>query len=245
MIKKTPLSSGSSDSTPICFVLPFGTTAEGFPFIIGAVVLVAALVIYLIWRYEKKRTEQFREMAKDAGLPFFPKGDGSLRKRLEHFHLFSQGRCRKIRNMLHGETNDVELAVLDYRYTVGSGKHSRTYRQSVIYFCSPTLCLPHFALRPEVLFHKIGTAFGYQDIDFEDHPEFSSMYLLRGRDETSIREFFDDKLLAFFEAEKKISVEGGSDQIVFYRHKKRIRPEELHRFMDEGFRVFTLFNRKS
>ena len=58
------------------------------------------------------------------------------------------------------------------RYVTGGGKHTRVIRQTVIYFRSPQLHLPEFALRPENLFHKMGAAFGYQDIDFDSHRKF-------------------------------------------------------------------------
>ena len=143
--------------------------------------------------------------------------------------------------MLHGENQNTELAIFDYRYTTGSGKNSTTSKQTVIYFRSPTLDLPHFAVRPEGIFHKIGGAFGYQDIDFQAHPQFSQMYLLRGNDEPRIRELFGEERIAFFESHPKISVEGADNQLVFYRRRKRSKPEGVRQFMDEGFRVFTLF----
>ena len=216
---------------------------EGGPFwipVIGMLLLVG-LVIYLARRAAKKRTALFEQVAQDLGLPFFPLGDDLLLDRLGNFHLFSQGRGKKIVNMLHGETDDVELAIFDYRYTTGGGKNSQTHRQSVIYFRSQALNLPKFAVRPEGLFHKISGAFGYQDIDFETHPQFSKGYLLRGDDEAGVRQLFNDELLTFFQSHQKMSVEGGGDQLVFYRQRSRIKPDEVQRFMEEGFGVFTLF----
>jgi len=207
--------------------------------LIGGPLLCA--VFYFARRREKKRTEQFRRSATEVGLPFFPAGDDFLFERLQCFHLFSQGRRKKITNMLHGEANGVELAILDYRYTIAGGEQSRTYKQSVIYFGSSNLGLPQFAARPERMFHKIGGAFGYQDIDFEDHPDFSRAYLLRGDDESRIREFFNSELLTFFETQQKISVEAGGDQLIFYRGGKRIKPDEVQRFIHEGFQIFGRF----
>lgn len=211
------------------------------PFIVVGIVLAIGSLGLLWWRSEKQRTEQFEQIAQDLGLPYFPKGDSSLQEGLSHFHLFSQGRSRKIRNMMHGESSGVQLAIFDYRYTVGGGNNSRTYKQSVVYFQSPALSLPQFAVRPEGFFHKVGGAFGYQDIDFESHPEFSKTYLLRGENESAIRECFDDDLLTFFETQSKISVEGVGDQLMFYRSGKRIKPGEIQQFMQDGFHVFAQF----
>ena len=192
-------------------------------------------------RLEEKRTMQLTAIAHKLNLQFSPEGDDSLLERLNHFHLLSQGHSGRIWNMLHGETNNVELAVFDYRYLTGSGTHFSVYNQSVIYFRSPKLNLPQFAVRPEGIFHKIGSVLGYKDIDFESHPHFSKKYLLRGDDESVIRALFNNELLNYFESQQNISVEGGADQLVFYWAEKLIEHEEAERFMDEGFQVFEQF----
>ena len=184
---------------------------------------------------------QLTAIAHKLNLQFSPEGDDSLLERLNHFHLLSQGHSGRIWNMLHGETNNVELAVFDYRYLTGSGTHFSVYNQSVIYFRSPKLNLPQFAVRPEGIFHKIGSVLGYKDIDFESHPHFSKKYLLRGDDESVIRALFNNELLNYFESQQNISVEGGADQLVFYWAEKLIEHEEAERFMDEGFQVFEQF----
>ena len=215
-------------------------------------ILIAAVVLLVVWarhEHEKRRTEQLRLTAEQMGRPFSPTGDGALIERLSGFHLFSQGRARKIRNLLHGvsekigATEQVEAEVFEYRYTVGGGQHSRTVTQSVMCFRSPELNLPRFALRPENLFHKLGTVVGYQDIDFDTHPRFSASYALRGHDEQQVREVFGAEVLAFFEAQDGVSTEGSGNQLIFYRGKKRIRPEDVSSFIEEGFRVFQLFKR--
>jgi hypothetical protein len=83
--------------------------------------------------------------------------------------------------------------------------------------------------------------FGFQDIDFESHPRFSSSYLLRGSSEYKIRKLFTDEVLAFFENEPGLSVEGCSQQIIIYRAAKREKPEEMRSFFEEMFRVYSLF----
>ena len=102
---------------------------------------------------------------------------------------------------------------------------------------TPRLDLPRFALRP-------GTVVGYQeDIDFSAHPRFSASYVLRGQDEKKVRDVFGAEVLAFFEAQDGVSTEGSGNQLIFYRFGKRIRPEDVHSFIEEGFQVFQLFKR--
>lgn len=210
------------------------------PIILGAIAIMA-FIVFGCWLASKKRTEGFKGAAEQLKLPFYPKGDDLLIGRLNQFHLFSKGRSKKIINMLHGESNGVELAIFDYRYTVGHGKHTRTHYQTAIFFCSPMLSLTPFEMRPETVFHKVAGLFGHQDIDFESHPRFSRKYLLRGEDEPRVRELFTPAVLSFVESQKKICVEGGGDQLVFYRHSVKIKPAATREFMQEGMNVFALF----
>ena len=207
-------------------------------FIIGAVIGGIILISHL---QDKKRTEKLRQVADEMGLPFYPQGNDSLIGELSNFPLFSQGRSKKIKNMLHGETSEVEVGIFDFRYTTGGGKSSHTYRQTVAYFRSTDLNCPDFALRPEHLFHRIGGVFGYQDIDFESHPLFSKSYLLRGNSEHKIRNLFNEEALAFFEHQSGLSVEGNGERLIFYRASKRVEPGEIRSFFKEGFRVYGLF----
>src|SRR2546422_3151571 len=47
--------------------------------------------------------------------------------------------------------------------------------------------LPTFMLTPEDLRAKLAVLFGGQDVDFDDSPEFSRRYRLRGTDEDAVR----------------------------------------------------------
>jgi len=212
--------------------------------IIAALVLVGggvALAIALGMAHERKRTEGLKAVAEAMGFTFHPKGDDSIRSRLSGFHLFSLRCSERVRNMMHGETNGIECAVFDYQYTTGGGKNSHTWRQSVMCFWSPKLALPSFSLRPEHIFHKIGSVFGYQDIDFEGRPAFSSAYLLKGDNEEAVRRLFDDAALSFYEGERGVSTEGEGDCLIYFRPNKRVKPDQVRTFMENGFRVFGIF----
>ena len=125
-------------------------------------------------------------------------------------------------------------------FTTQSGQHSTTHYQTVMLFESQELRFADFELRPEHLFHKIGGAFGYQDIDFDDSPEFSKQYLLRGPDEGAVRDLFDRPARNYLENQKKVSAEGAGGRLVFYRMGKRVKPEELRDFIKDGVQLLTL-----
>ena len=144
---------------------------------------------------------------------------------------------------MSGKLDGADVMVFGYTYTVGGGKSSSTYRQTVLCFHSSKLTLPTFELCPEHLLHKIAGVFGYQDIDISSYPDFSKSYLLRWNDETSIRKVFSPMVISHFEKNKGLSVEANGDTLIFYRQSKRVRPAEIKDFLGEGRAVFGLFRR--
>lgn len=216
-----------------------------FP-ILFFVAVAAVIGLVVIWgiRQERKRTEALKQAAEGFGFEFAPGGDPVLQSWLDKFHLFSQGRARTMSNVLRGRTRDLDVAVFDYKFTVGHGKHARTHQTSVICFRADDLNLPAFCLRPESFWHRIGESlFGGHDIDFESHPAFSKGYLLKGKDEAAIRGLFADDVLDHYEATPGVSTEADGDVLVFYRHSARIDPAKVRGFMEEGFAVLGLFRR--
>jgi len=203
------------------------------------------------WKGSEQRTKEFKRISEQLGMTFSARVKGRAKDRATPpVPLFYEGHSRVITNMLHGDSEllgfaeEFEVRIFAYEFTVGSGKSSSTWMQSVICFQSPQLNLPKFQLRPEHFFDKIGSKLGYQDIDFESHPtavEFSKKYLLRGKDEQKIRALFTDEVLAFFAGQDKICVEGFSSHLCFYRARKLIEPEDIPEFMKNGFKMFQLF----
>jgi hypothetical protein len=212
-----------------------------FPFlIIAGVIALIAVFAYIGYLIEKRRTEALKRVAEELGFEFFPKDVGMLRN-LDGFHLFSQGHSKRIKNLMRGEAGGLAVEIFDYRYVTGGGKSSQTWNQTVLCFRLDGPDLPDFSLRPENLFHRIGALFGYQDINFEDYPRFSKSYLLRGPDENEIRELFSERVLTFYQARPGLSTEGGGDRLLFYRHNKRVDPQKVHEFLEEGFQVLAVF----
>ncbi len=204
-----------------------------------------ALLVGLGWAAnvfaEKKRREALQKVADELGLTFYRDGDPGLVAELSDLPLFSRGRSRRITNMIHGETEEVVLGVFDYRYTTGSGKNSHTYHQTVAFFRSADLSLPFFEMRPQSFFHAVGKLFGSQDIDFDSHPAFSKAFLLRGPQESQVRETFNPGILEYFERRQGVCVEGRLHDLVYYRPAKRVKPEQLKELMNDGFQVYGLF----
>lgn len=208
--------------------------------IVGVLALICTIGA-ISMHFDKKRTAAFEAVAQSMNFSFSKDASTGLLEAASTFHLFSQGHSRRIKNVMKGVANEIAVKIFDYRYTVGHGKNSHTYNQTVILFTSGRLQLPAFTMRPENLFHKIGGAFGYQDIDFDQNPTFSKNYLLRGPEERSIRDAFTRDVLSHFEQQKGICVEAEGNTLCFYRGSKKVAPDRISSLLQEGFGVFGLF----
>lgn len=207
--------------------------------IIGGILVLVALIIGGAWWFDKKRTEGLQQVAEEMGLEFRKEGDAQLQNGLARFQLFNQGRARKLRNLVVGDAGDISISIFDYQYTTGSGKHQHTSAQTVVCLASPLLDIPSFTLRPESMFDKIGGALGLQkDIDFDEFPNFSRIYLLKSDNETAVRELFHRELVASLEKNKRISIEATSGNVIIYNARQRKKPEQLKELFSEALEFF-------
>ena len=192
--------------------------------------------------HERRRTEALRMVARNLELVFAPEGelDGDVLGL--DFELLSRG--TGIRNVMSGRIDETSMQIFGYVYTTGGGRNRSTHRQTVALFTSDALDLPHFEMKPEHIGHAIASAFGYQDIDFDTHPEFSKRYVLRGPSENVIRECFRHEVLEFFAANPKLNVEGRPGGLIVYRARRRMRPRDIETFAGQAIGVFSLLVRK-
>jgi hypothetical protein len=215
-----------------------------FPFVILSVIIGLFVIIAVYaWQKDKERTCVLQATAGQLGWSFAASAPLNMIPGLEHFALFNQGQSKQIKNFMYGEAGGIKAAVFDYSYVTGSGKNRQTHAQSIVYLEPTYLSLPYFSLRPENVLLKIFTAFGYQDIDFGQRPEFSRQYILRGQDEAAIRRTFNDGLLHFYETYPGTCTDGGGNQLFVYRGGYRFQPQQIQSYVGLGLSVTNLFPR--
>ncbi|WP_020531237.1 SulP family inorganic anion transporter [Flexithrix dorotheae] len=93
--------------------------------------------------------------------------------------------------------------------------------------------LPRFTLEKEEMFDKVLEFAGFNDIDFDDHPEFSNKFLLKGENEFGIRDFFTDEFINHIQTTPDYHLESNGDSILihrFDRSKQINKTKELFRF---------------
>jgi len=207
--------------------------------LISLVILGAAAVAVVLWvciekRRKRKRTEVLENLAMRYRMQFEAEAQPSFLTSFYGLNLLTLGHSREPGNVMQGEMDGVTVSLFDYTYVTGSGKSSQKHRQTVVCLSLPTLALPHFVLRPENVFHKIGGVFGFHDIDFPEAPNFSKRFLLRGAEEHAVRAVFNPGVLSFFERHKDMSAEGFGNQLIYYRASRIQQPIDIRGFMRQG-----------
>lgn len=207
--------------------------------IVGSLAFVGLIIAAVLYA-EKKRTEALERVATDLSLSFSKKHDETLLATMQRFKLFNQGHSRKMKNVMQADAEIAKLSIFDYQYTTGGGQSSHVHVQTVVAMESEDLTLPNFRIRPEGFFDRVGSALGYQDIDFDDDKAFSDAYVLSGDDEEAIRAFLTPELRKMLVDHNKCCVESDHGVFIFYRGGRR-KPEQIRELMDEGFGVYTAF----
>jgi hypothetical protein len=208
-----------------------------------ALVLGAILVVVLLTRRsERNRAEALSRQARVLGLDYEKKSAELVTSEFAVLPLFDKGHAKKATNVMRGKSA-LPYLFLDYSYITGGGQTSRRHRQSVVAFDLGERDFPDFELRPGRLHHKIASVFGWQSIDFDNRPDFSRKYLLRGADEKTVRGFFNSYRLQFFEKNTAWAVECGDRWMLVYRERRRCKPEELPEFLESTRNVVDVFLR--
>jgi len=234
---------------PICFFLALilaparGNGLQSFlltllPVVVG--ILIAVLLVLYRRKQARARTLIMQAAAAQLGWTFSAEAPWNYLPGLDRFTLFNQGHSRQILNMMRGEAGGTKAAVFDYLYTTGSGRSTVRHYQTVVYLEPADLALPYFSLRPERVMTKVLAAFGYQDIDFGQRPEFSRQYVLRGQDEAAIRQTFNDSVLSFYESYSGTCTDAGGNQLFLFRGGYEFPPQEIRSYIGLALKVASL-----
>lgn len=211
--------------------------------IFWSVIAVVGLCVWQFTRYRRKqRAEAMQRIAEELGLEYSAEGGDAFIESFGLFELFSKGRSKRAFNLMQGTSADRALAIFDYQFVTGHGKSTRTNRMTTLCLRFTGEPLPTFALRPEHWGDKFVSLFRNNDIDFDTHPYFSRMYLLRGDDETAIRNLFTAPVMEYYEARNPLCTEGRDQTLIIYR-TGRTSPQDINGLLTEGLELLALLNR--
>jgi hypothetical protein len=204
----------------------------------GWLVYIGLIVVFCLvaWFLATRRRQGLERVAREMGFSFHPKATTLGSAPYLRLPLLKQS--TDLSNALVGSVATGEAVLLDCQ--IGTGKSSHTVTVACLRLAGKQL--PAFQMRPESIFHKIGSAFGYQDIDFSENETFSKSYLLRGEDEAAVRGLFHPGRLAFFEQHKDWVVEGAGEWLAIHKQWTAIGPSKMRGFVEEVTQVATAFS---
>jgi hypothetical protein len=231
LFARTRYSSSSSSSGGTVFLL-----------VIGVVAVIGGLTLYMFYA-DKKRAEKIQALATRLGFTFRRKPTEADKMLIVGCHIANSGHGHITSNVLEAAHSDeLRMTLFDHVYTVGYGKSSSQYNQTVTRMQSPMLNLPAFLLFPETFASKIGKLFGGTDINFPEAPLFSKKYILRGPDEAAIRSLFSPAVIQFLEQQQRpLLLDAAGDALFAHRTSKRAKPEEIEAYVAEGKQILSKF----
>lgn len=118
------------------------------------------------------------------------------------------------------ESKEKEFLLFDLSYSEGAFIAKEDLRSTFLQIKAPKK-MPAFVLDKENFMSSFFQLSGFKDIDFQEHSDFSNRFFLSGEDEKSIRDFFTDSLIYFFESHTTFYLESNGDSILI-RGKERL-----------------------
>ena len=197
--------------------------------VFGSVFFLIGLLVFFGVRHSKERVTGIQNLGFELKLRYFPDGHVTLDPVLNNLDFFKHGQ-RRVSNLLLGriliDNELMSIAIFDYQVTMNKTinrayvnnssidgacvDQSASFIQTVVMFHDSALHLPSFHLRPEFSLDRVATLAGTDDVDFDDHPEFSKRYCLIGPDHAAIRSIFKPALIEHFESDLICSQGKGS-----------------------------------
>lgn len=202
--------------------------------IVLAIVAGVVALVVVTRQMERKRTEALRQVAQAAGLAFQPKAPVEAVWALGAVQLFERGHSKRVTNLMTGRLGDQQIAVFDYQFTTGSGKHRNTTANTVVLVPSANPSLPDLQMTPENPLLRIAATFGYQDINIDGSPEFSRSYVVKGPDEAAIRAALYPQATSYFAQHAGWTVEAHGGKVAIYRINRHPKPEEMLAFVNDA-----------
>ncbi|MGB1449221.1 MAG: SulP family inorganic anion transporter [Flavobacteriaceae bacterium] len=176
------------------------------------------------------RQVRLQNLASEKDYAFNPKVEWDTTY-LKKFHFFEIRPIERKSNTVKGAFKELNMSweVSDVTFNEGDAFSAETFNTTLMVL-KLNKEIPVFTMEKEGLFEKIFDRVmaltGFKDIDFEMYPDFSKRFLITGKDEAKIREFFTDELIRFFENHQIYHIESNGEAIIIFNKIKLARTDE-------------------
>jgi MFS superfamily sulfate permease-like transporter len=128
------------------------------------------------------------------------------------------------------ESKNKEFLLFDLSYSEGAFIAKEDLRSTFLQL-NVTKKMPVFVLDKENFMSSLFQLSGLKDIDFKKHPDFSKRFYLSGEKEKSIRDFFTDDLIFFFESHPAYYIESNGKTILIRGKERLASIQEIKQMM--------------
>lgn len=176
------------------------------------------------------RQVRLQNLANEKDYAFNPKVEWDT-DYLKKFHFFEIRPIERKSNTVKGDFKELNMSweISDVTFNEGDAFSAETFNTTLMVL-KLNKEIPVFTMEKEGLFEKIFDRVmaltGFKDIDFEMYPDFSKRFLITGKDEAKIREFFTDELIRFFENHQIYHIESNGEAIIIFDKIKLARTDE-------------------
>ncbi|HEV8513918.1 MAG TPA: SulP family inorganic anion transporter [Cyclobacteriaceae bacterium] len=172
------------------------------------------------------RAEALQAFAEAYGFNFYPQ-QVKVGLKYKNFPIQKGSTLRYEENLMEKYSENAKVEVSDITVTEILFASTEDTHITVIHLSDTDLQIPDFALEPESLHTKLSEVSGSKDIDFNEHPDFSKMYYLRGEDEDAVRNFFDGPVIQFLESHDEMHIECHKNRLLIFKQRGLMTPEEI------------------
>ncbi|MBX3373029.1 MAG: hypothetical protein KF817_04285 [Phycisphaeraceae bacterium] len=202
-------------------------------------VVAAAVIVMAVMHHRRQAAERRRirqGLAPELSMTFLEEAPDLAVTDKARVGGLAHGRAPKMCDVLSGTVADLRVYVGDFSTVVQSGKSAARIAQTVAIIEVPGTRLPEFRVSTETILHRLGSALGMQDIDFDAYPEFSRTRSLRGPDEAAIRACFTPEVVEAIERfDRETTVESIGHRLLVYRRRRVImRGEEISALLTDA-----------
>lgn len=178
------------------------------------IALVALLtgVSYYTYRPEEARAKSLRAIAGKYGWSFDAISSDNHRIRYQSHEYFTRGHSQQCQNTIEGELkiNDIphHFKMGDYVYECDDDDNSKDLVLKFSYICLhlPYNSVPDLFIRQETLGDRIGSAFGFSDLNFESE-EFSNTFHVSSTDRRFAYDVITPEAMEFLLKVPEVGVE--------------------------------------
>ena len=210
----------------------------GFP-VLMFVLFAAVAIVVVVFGFiaAEKRRKEISAVAARLGLRFSSEDPFNLPRRHSHMPAFKKGHSRTAYNIMYGERDGLYTVAADYRYTVSSGKNSRTYRMTYcLLYTDKAFCNLH--LRPENFLDTVAAWVGFDDIDFE-YKEFNDAFYVRSDSKKFAYDIIHAGMMEFLLGNRGLHMEM-SGGVILVHYDRTLEPRRIEPLIRTAHEIYRL-----